>query len=124
MTVQHFHTTARFSEMTIHQNTVYLAGQLAEDLDADITGQTQQTLDIIDHLLAEANSDKSLILSATIYLKDIQQDYAAMNQVWDAWLKHVKAPPRTCVEARLYQENVRVEITIIAAVRAVDHVTD
>lgn len=115
MTVQHLHTTARFSEATIHQNTVYLAGQLAEDLSGDITAQTQETLAIIDKLLAQAQSDKSLILNATIYLKNIQTDYTAFNQVWDVWVKDIKAPPRTCVQAELYQPNVLVEISIIAA---------
>lgn len=115
MTIQHLHTSARFSEATIHQNTVYLAGQLASDLSGDIIAQTQQTLAIIDDLLAQANSDKSLILNATIYLKNIHTDYALFNQIWDLWVKDIKAPPRTCVQAELYQPNVLVEISIIAA---------
>lgn len=113
--IQHLHPSARFSEATIHNGTVYLAGQLANNLSGDITAQTQQTLTIIDKLLAQANSDKSLILNTTIYLKDIAQHYQAFNQVWDNWVKDIKAPPRTCVQAELYQPNVLVEISIIAA---------
>ena len=115
MTIQHLHTQARFSEATIHNGVVYLAGQLANDFSGDITQQTQETLQMIDQFLADANSDKSRILSATIYLKDIEQHYSAMNTVWDDWLKNVKAPPRTCIESKLYDPNVLVEITIIAA---------
>jgi enamine deaminase RidA (YjgF/YER057c/UK114 family) len=117
MSIQHLHPSARFSEATIHQQTVYLAGQLAEDLSGDIRQQSQHTLALIDQLLAEANSDKSRILSCTIYLKDIQQDYAAFNAVWDQWVAEIQAPPRTCVEAKLYAPEVLVEITIIAAQR-------
>ena len=117
MTIQHLHTQARFSEATIHNNVVYLAGQLPEDLSGDISQQTQETFALIDRLLAEAGSDKSQILSTTIYLKDITQDYAAFNAVWDEWLKEVKSPPRTCVETRLYHPDVLVEVTIIAAVK-------
>lgn len=117
--IQHLHTSARFSEATIHNGIVYLAGQLAHDLSSDITTQTQQTLAIIDELLTQANSDKSLILNTTIYLKDIIQHYQAFNQVWDDWVKDIKAPPRTCIQAELYQPNVLVEISIIAAQRAI-----
>ena len=115
MSIQHLHTQARFSEATIHNGVVYLAGQLASDLSSDITQQTQETLAAIDQFLKDAGSDKSRILSATIYLKDIEQHYDAMNIVWDDWLKDVKAPPRTCIEAKLYRPDVLVEITVTAA---------
>jgi enamine deaminase RidA (YjgF/YER057c/UK114 family) len=116
MTIQHLHTSQRFSEATIHQGTVYLAGQLATDFSGDITQQTKETLATIDQFLEDAGSNKAHILSATIYLKHIDDDYDAMNQVWDEWLKDVKAPPRTCVEAKLYHPQVLVEITVIAAI--------
>ena len=115
MNIQHLHTTARFSEATIHQGIVYLAGQLASHLDANIEQQTHETLAIIDQLLAETGSHKSHILSCTIYLNDIQQDYAAFNLIWDEWLREVKAPPRTCIQAGLYRPDVLIEISIIAA---------
>lgn len=115
MAIQHLHTQARFSEAAIHNGVVYLAGQLATDFSADIIQQTQETLATIDQFLADAGSDKSQILSATIYLKDIEKDYSAFNSVWDVWMQGIKAAPRTCVEAKLYQPNVLVEITIIAA---------
>ena len=79
---------------------MYLAGQVAEDRNADITGQTQSVLAQIDKLLAEAATDKRRILSATIYLADMA-DYAAMNAVWDAWVPQGDPPARATVEARL-----------------------
>lgn len=115
MTIQHLHTQPRFSEATIHQGVVYLAGQLATDLSGDIRQQTQETLQVIDQLLHDAQSHKSQLLSVTIYLKNIQDHYNEMNNIWDDWLKDVKAPPRTCIESKLYHPNVLVEITVIAA---------
>lgn len=114
MPVQHLHTTPRFSEVTISGQLVHLAGQLAEDTRLDIQGQTRQTLELIDKLLAEAGTDKSHIMSVLIFLKDIEQDYAAMNEVWDAWVPEGAAPPRTCVEAKLYAPDVLIEMTVTA----------
>ncbi len=67
MTVQRLHITQRFSEIAISGQLVHLAGQLATDLDLDIKGQTQQTFEIIDQFLADAGTDKSHIMSVTIY---------------------------------------------------------
>jgi len=76
MAIQRLHTETRYSEAVIHNGTVYLAGQLADDLSGDIRQQTRETLASIERLLAEAGSDKSRILSATVYLKDIAAHYA------------------------------------------------
>ncbi|OTG76996.1 hypothetical protein B9T33_15810 [Acinetobacter sp. ANC 5054] len=114
MTVQRLHIAQRFSEIAISGQLVHLAGQLASDLELDIRGQTQQTLNIIDQFLADAGTDKSNIMSVTIYLKDIEKDYAAFNEVWDAWVADIDALPRTCVEAKLYDPRVLVELTVVA----------
>jgi enamine deaminase RidA (YjgF/YER057c/UK114 family) len=114
MAVQRLQVSKRFSEVAIAGNLVHLAGQLATDFDLDIKGQTQQTFDIIDQFLADAGTDKSNILSVTIYLKDIQKDYAAFNEVWDTWVADIEALPRTCVEAKLYDPRVLVELTVVA----------
>ena len=114
MAIQRLHVSKRFSEVAISGNLVQLAGQLATDFELDIKGQTQQTFDIIDQFLADAGTDKSKILSVTIYLKNIEQDYAAFNEVWDAWVADIEALPRTCVEAKLYDPRVLVELTVVA----------
>ena len=114
MTVQRLHVQKRFSEIAISGNLIHLAGQLASDFSLDIQGQTQQTLDYIDQFLADAGSDKSHILSVMIFLKNIEQDYASMNEVWDAWVADIEALPRTCVEAKLYDPNLLVEMTVVA----------
>lgn len=114
MTIQRLHVAKRFSEIAISGNLVHLAGQLASDTRLDIRGQTQQTLDIIDQFLADAGTDKSHIMSVTIYLKDIEQDYAAFNEIWDAWVADIEALPRTCVEAKLYDPSALVELSVVA----------
>ena len=114
MSIQRLRIEKRFSEIVIHNGTVYLAGQLADDYDGDIREQTRQTLANIDRFLAEAGSDKSQILSVTIYLKDMA-DYAGLNEVYDAWVAEGAAPARACVEAKLYDPRVLVEMTVVAA---------
>ena len=101
--------------MVIHGDTIYLAGQVAADSSADITVQTQQVLDKIDALLAEAGSDKSKILTAQVWIANIGH-FTDMNKVWDAWVAEGNAPARACIEARLASPNLLVEIGIIAAV--------
>ena len=114
MSIQRFHIGKRLSEMAIHNNTIYLAGQVAEDTSQDITGQTQQVLTAIDRLLAEAGSNKSKILSTTIYLTDMAE-FPGMNAVWDSWVVEGHTPPRATLEAKLAKQGYKVEIQVIAA---------
>lgn len=107
----------RYSEAAIHHGTIYLAGQVPEDDQLDITGQTRQVLAMIDQLLADAGSDKNHLLMTTIYLADMA-DYAAMNAVWDHWLNTGHAPPRACVQAALANPAWKVEVVVTAAVAA------
>ena len=112
--IQRLHPAARYSEASIHDGTVYLAGQVADDATEDIGGQTRQVLAAIDRLLAAAGSDRTRILMAQVYLADIA-DYAGMNAVWDAWVPAGTAPSRATVEARLARPEWRVEIVVTAA---------
>jgi enamine deaminase RidA (YjgF/YER057c/UK114 family) len=114
MSIQRFHVGKRLSEMAIHGDTIYLAGQVAEDSSLDITGQTKQILAAIDRLLGEAGSDKTKILSATIYITDMA-NFPSMNVVWDAWVVQGHTPPRATVQAQLANPAYKVEIQIIAA---------
>lgn len=115
MSIQRFDVGPRMSEMAVHNGTVYLAGQIAEDGSQDITGQTQQVLAVIDKLLARAGSDKSKILRAQIYIKDLA-DFAAMNAVWEAWVVPGHTPPRATVQANLARPEWKIEMVVTAAV--------
>jgi enamine deaminase RidA (YjgF/YER057c/UK114 family) len=114
MSITRHHTNQRMSQIVIHGDTVYLAGQVADDANADITVQTHQVLQTIDTLLAEAGSDKSKILSAQIWIASMGH-FAQMNEVWDAWVPEGHAPGRACIEARLASPDWLVEVGIIAA---------
>lgn len=114
MSIIRLHPGRRMSEAVVNAGTVYLAGQVATDIGSDIKGQTAQVLAQIDSLLAEAGSSKSKILSATIFLSSIG-NFAAMNEVWDAWVDQANPPARATVEARLAAPGYLVEIVCIAA---------
>jgi len=116
MEITRLHVGKRLSEVAIHNGTIYLAGQIAEDTTQDIHGQTREVLGHVDRLLMEAGSDKTCILSCQIYLADMK-DFAGMNEVWDDWVASGHTPPRATVEARLANPAVLVEIVIIAAER-------
>jgi enamine deaminase RidA (YjgF/YER057c/UK114 family) len=115
MSITRNHSNVRMSQSVIHGDTIYLAGQVASDSNANISVQTEQVLDKIDQLLAEAGSNKSRLLSAQIWLANIGH-FAEMNQVWDAWVAEGDAPARACIEARLASPDLLVEIGIIAVV--------
>jgi enamine deaminase RidA (YjgF/YER057c/UK114 family) len=114
MSIQRFHVGKRLSEMVIHDNTIYLAGQVADDAKADAASQVRQVLAQIDTLLAEAGSDKTKILSATIFLPSMA-DFPALNAGWEAWVPAGHCPARATVEAKLAAPDYKVEIQIIAA---------
>ena len=112
--IQRYHIGKRLSEMVVHNGTIYLAGQVAADTKQDITGQVKQVLAQIDSLLAEVGSDKTKILSATIFLPSIA-DFPALNAVWETWVPAGNCPARATVEAKLAGSEYKVEIQVIAA---------
>jgi enamine deaminase RidA (YjgF/YER057c/UK114 family) len=115
MTIERIDVGPRMSQAVIHGNTVYLAGQVASDAPGkSVTEQTKNILDRIDALLAKTGTDKTKILSATIWLADIST-FAEMNAVWDAWLPQGHAPARATVESKLAAPAYTVEIGMIVA---------
>lgn len=114
MTIERVETKQRMSRIVKHNGTIYLCGQVCADATKDITEQTQTMLDKVDTLLEQAGSSKEHMLSATIYLKTMD-DFAAMNSVWDAWVPEGVAPARACVQAAMARDALLVEISVIAA---------
>ena len=114
MSIEKHHTSPRMSQLVIHGDTIYLAGQVANDFDANITVQTEQTLQKVDELLTEAGTDKTKILSAQVWLSNMG-NFDQMNHVWEAWMTPGYAPARACTEARLASPDLLVEVGIIAA---------
>jgi enamine deaminase RidA (YjgF/YER057c/UK114 family) len=112
--IQRLQPGKRLSQGVVHGGLVHTAGIVADDPVPDAKQQTEQILAQIDRLLAEAGSDKSQILTATIWLSDIRH-YAAMNEAWDPWVVQGSTPARACVEAKLAAPQYWVEIRVVAA---------
>jgi enamine deaminase RidA (YjgF/YER057c/UK114 family) len=116
MEIQRLHVGQRLSEIAIYNQTVYLAGQIAEDTTEDIVGQTREVLAHIDRLLQEAGSDKTCILMCQIFITDMAL-FPQMNEVWDEWVATGHTPPRATIEAKLANPACLVEIVVTAALR-------
>ena len=116
MSIRRIGVGPRMSAAVAHGDTVYLAGQVADKTKgAGVAEQTAEILSIIDGILAQAGSDKSKLLSATIYLPDIST-FAQMNSEWDKWVSPGNTPARATVEAKLAAPDYKVEIAVIAAI--------
>ena len=113
MNIQRFDPGARMSQAVVYNGFVFLAGQVGSG--ASVTEQTRDILASIDSLLSRAGSDKTKLLSATIWLTDMST-FGEMNAVWEAWMPAGQAPARATVESRLAGPQYFVEIGIIAAV--------
>ncbi len=111
--IQRISTGQRMSQIVIHSDTIYLAGQVGNPGDS-VADQTNICLEKIEKLLDEAGSDKTRILQTTIWLADIG-DFAEMNEVWDAWVTPGHAPARACGETKLATPDYKVELIVVAS---------
>lgn len=114
MSIQRINPGPRMTQAVVHGDTIYIAGQVADDTTADIAGQTRQILAKIDGLLREAGSDKSKLVAANIWLGHVG-NYDAMNKIWDAWVTPGSTPARATVGSPLAGPQYLVEIAAIAA---------
>jgi enamine deaminase RidA (YjgF/YER057c/UK114 family) len=112
--IMRYQKGSRMSQAVSHGGVVYIAGQVAENRKAGIEDQTRDVLSKIDQLLTEAGTDKSKLLAVNVFLPAIV-DFEAMNGVYDAWIDPANPAARACVEARLADPDLRVEMTAIAA---------
>jgi len=114
MTIRRLDVGPRMSDIVIHGNTVYLAGQVGAPGES-VTSQTKAILATVEELLAKAGSDKTRILQAIIWLSDMS-NFQEMNAVWDAWVPQGHTPARATGEAKLAGPEYAVEIIITAAI--------
>jgi enamine deaminase RidA (YjgF/YER057c/UK114 family) len=113
MMIQRYRAGGRMSQAVSANGFVFLAGQVAEDREAGIAGQTRDVLAKVDALLAEAGTTRAKLVAVNVFLPHIT-DFDAMNEVYDAWLDPTNPPARACVEARLADPDLRVEMTAVA----------
>jgi len=114
MMIERLETGQRMSRIVKHSGTIFLCGQVCKDATQGIKEQTSSMLEKVEDLLEQAGSDKEHILSATIYIKNMQY-FGEMNEVWDNWVPAGHAPARACVEASMARDVLLVEISIVAA---------
>lgn len=114
--IQRLQPGARFNQIVINGGICYLSGQVARGTeDGSAAAQTRAILGKIDGLLAEAGTSKQNLLSCTIWLANMHQDVTAMNAEWDAWVDKANMPVRACVESKLVDDEITVEIQATAA---------
>lgn len=109
-------TDPRRSRAVVYNGVVYVGGMAADDRALDIVGQTEQALNKIEAYLAKAGTDKTRLLTAQIWLKNIARDFEAMNGVWNSWTAPNAAPTRATAQCEMGAEDVLVEIIVTAAV--------
>ncbi|HLS69677.1 MAG TPA: RidA family protein [Kiloniellales bacterium] len=115
MSIQRIEVGKRMSQIVLHGDTVYTAGQVAQETAGQsVSEQTAEILAKIDALLSEAGTDKTRLLTAQVWLADIST-FDEMNAVWDEWVPEGNAPARVCVEAKLAAAKYTVEIMVTAA---------
>ena len=109
------HDPSKILSMAVEANGMaYLAGVTPKTLTKDVRGQTEEVLAEIDRLLGLCGTDKSKVVSATIWVTDIR-NREAMNEAWTAWNGGKNLPARACVEAKLADPRMLVEIQVTAA---------
>ncbi len=113
MTIKRFESGPRMSQAVVHGGLVYLAGQVGQP-GTSIEDQTRHILAEIDRLLAQAGSDKSKLLTATLWLADMA-DFAAVNAIWEKWIDPANPPTRATGEVKLVTPDYKVEIIVVAA---------
>jgi len=114
MTITRIEPGPRFCQAVVHGNTVYLAGQVADNPVPSVGKQTAQILKRIDKLLKAAGSNKSKLLSVNIWMSDIRY-FNEMNAEWEKWMSKDNKPVRATVESRLAGPQYLVEIMCVAA---------
>ncbi|GAB5429465.1 MAG: RidA family protein [Devosia indica] len=108
-------TDPRRSRAVVYNGMVFVGGMTADDRSQDIEGQTRQTLAKIEGYLAQAGTDKSRLLTAQIWIKDLERDFEGMNTVWNGWTAPDAAPTRATAQCEMGAPDVLVEIIVTAA---------
>jgi enamine deaminase RidA (YjgF/YER057c/UK114 family) len=114
MTITRHEPSKILSKVVEANGFVFTAGVVADDISQDAKGQSEQILAEIDRLLKLAGTDKSKVVSATIWVSDIRHR-DAMNVAWNAWTGGQNLPGRACIEAKLADPRALVEIAVVAA---------
>lgn len=116
MDIYRIATNPRRGRAIVYNGMAYVGGQAADDRGQGIVAQTEEALAKIDKILAELGTDRSRLLTAQIWLKNITRDFSGFNQAWDAWVSPETAPARATAQCELGAPDALVEIIVMAAV--------
>ncbi|WP_299200005.1 RidA family protein [uncultured Amphritea sp.] len=117
MKIHRINPCKRWSDVTIFNGIASFVEVADADTSAGMQCQVQQILDQAEQQLKAIDSDRSRILSVTIYVTDFA-NFAALNEVWDGWFPEGCAPSRACVKAELADPDLLVEMAFTAAAGA------
>ena len=115
MAIQRSEFTARYANIVVNDNTVYLSGVIPKNFDGSITEQCEEVFIAIDSLLGKAGSDKSKILSMQCFISSFE-DFDQFNEVYDNWVDAENLPARATMQATLFDPRVKIEIVLVAAI--------
>ena len=112
MTTRH-NQTPIMHRVVEHNGIIFVGGTTCDDESLDMTGQTREILAKLDKYLAEAGSDKTKLLSATIFITDMALK-PQMDAVWKEWLLPESFPTRATVGVADLGGNTLIEIVVTA----------
>ncbi len=113
MTIIRYPGKAFGRSKSVEHNGIVYTVVTAPDVSADLESQTQQALEQLDANLDEAGTDKTRLLSVTIYITDMSKK-PILNAVWDAWIGPCNWPQRACVEVKLEGDTLVEMVAIVA----------
>ncbi len=115
MDIKRLNPTPRWSDATVFNRLAHFV-EVPADTSADISSQIAQLFSQAEATLTVVRSDKSRLLSATIYLTDFA-NLATFNAAWEAWLPFGTAPSRACIKVELANPAMLIEIAFVAVTR-------
>ncbi len=100
---------------------VFLSGQIPADPHADaaplpegVAAQTRRTMDDLALVLEGLGLGLGQVVAARVFLTRFEEDYAAMNAVYESYFAAGRLPARACVGVTGLARGALVEIDMIA----------
>lgn len=108
-----------YNQAILSNGTLYISGQIPIDattgemVSGDIKRETQQCMENLKAILAEAEMSFENVVKSSIFLSDMNQ-FSKVNEVYGSYFNTETAPARETVEVANLPKFVNVEISMIA----------
>lgn len=109
-----------YSQAVSFQNFIFVSGQLPVDpktgqlVQGDMALQTRQVIQNLEAILKAANSSLSQVVRTDVFLKDLKNDFQAMNAEYAQWFKGEGVPARQTIQVVDLPMGAPIEISCIA----------